>query len=147
MWCWVPFVRAPLVRVATWEGRSGVHTHCTNTRITDPEILERRYPVLLRQFALRHGSGGHGMHKGGDGVIREIEPLRPLVMSILSERRVLHPHGLEGREPGACGRNLLVKKKGGIVVNMGGRCSGTLDVSERLLIETPGSGGYGAIVE
>ena len=130
----------------TWEGRSGVHTHCTNTRITDPEILERRYPVLLRQFALRRGSGGRGLHKGGDGVIREIEPLRPLVMSILSERRVLHPYGLEGGEPGACGRNLLVKK-GGIVVNMGGRCSGTLDVGERLLIETPGGGGYGAVVE
>lgn len=129
----------------TWEGVSGVHTHCTNTRITDPEILERRYPVLLHQFALRHGSGGRGMHSGGEGVIREIEPLRPLVMSILSERRALHPYGLEGGGEGACGRNLVVRK-GGIVVNIGGRCSGTLDVGERLCIETPGGGGYGPAV-
>merc|ERR550539_1382852 len=70
----------------SWEGRSGVHTHCTNTRITDPEILERRYPVLLREFSIRHGSGGDGKMKGGCGVIREIEPLRKLTMSILSER-------------------------------------------------------------
>ena len=126
----------------TWKGRSGVHTHCTNTRITDPEILERRYPVLLREFSLRKGSGGKGKHKGGDGVIRELEPLRPLVMSILSERRTLHPYGLAGGEEGACGRNLLVRKNG-IVVNMGGRCSGNLMVGERLRIETPGGGGYG----
>ena len=128
----------------TWKGRSGVHTHCTNTRITDPEILERRYPVLLREFSLRKGSGGKGKHRGGDGVIRELEPLRPLVMSILSERRTLHPYGLAGGEEGACGRNLLVRKNG-IVVNMGGRCSGNLMVGERLRIETPGGGGYGPI--
>jgi len=126
----------------SWEGTSGIHTHCTNTRITDPEILERRYPVLLRQFSLRHGSGGGGQHKGGDGVIRELEPLRPLTMSILSERRTLHPYGLEGGEDGACGRNLLVRK-GGLLVNLGGRCSASIDTGERLRIETPGGGGYG----
>ena len=128
----------------TWEGRSGVHTHCTNTRITDPEILERRYPVLLRQFSLRPGSGGAGIHKGGDGVIREIEPLRPLVMSILSERRCLRPYGLEGGEPAETGRNLLIKKDG-IALNIGGKRSGPIEVGERLLIETPGGGGYGAV--
>lgn len=126
----------------TWEGRSGVHTHCTNTRITDPEILERRYPVLLRRFGLRKGSGGNGKHKGGDGVIREIEPLRPLVMSILSERRTLQPYGLEGGEPGMTGKNLLVKKDG-VVLNIGAKRSGSLNVGERLVIETPGGGGYG----
>lgn len=126
----------------TWEGRSGIHTHCTNTRITDPEILERRYPVLLREFSLRTGSGGEGKHSGGDGVVRELEPLRPLVMSILSERRTLQPYGLAGGESGACGRNLLVRENG-VVVNMGGRCSGNLNVGERLRIETPGGGGYG----
>jgi 5-oxoprolinase (ATP-hydrolysing) len=130
----------------TWEGRSGIHTHCTNTRITDPEILERRYPVLLREFSLRKGSGGKGKHKGGDGVIRELEPLRPLTMSILSERRTLHPYGLAGGEPAACGRNLLVRENG-IVVNMGGRCSGKLNIGERLRIETPGGGGYGKVDE
>jgi 5-oxoprolinase (ATP-hydrolysing) len=69
--------------VPTWEGPSGIHTHSTNTRIIDLEILERRYPVLIRQFALRQGSG-RGQHRGGGGVIREIEPLLPLTMSILS---------------------------------------------------------------
>ncbi|KAG7369030.1 hydantoinase B/oxoprolinase-domain containing protein [Nitzschia inconspicua] len=127
----------------TWEGRSGIHTHCTNTRITDPEILERRYPVLLREFSIRKGSGGKGKHRGGDGVIRELEPLRPLTVSILSERRVLQPFGMEGGEPGACGRNLLIRNNG-VVVNMGGRCSADWHKGERLRIETPGAGGYGA---
>ncbi len=126
----------------TWEGRSGVHTHCTNTRITDPEILERRYPVLLRRFGLRAGSGGAGMHNGGNGVIREIEPLRPLVMSILSERRTLRPYGLEGGEPGMTGRNLLIRE-GGIALNIGAKRSGVIKLGERLVIETPGGGGYG----
>jgi 5-oxoprolinase (ATP-hydrolysing) len=130
----------------TWEGKSGVHTHCTNTRITDPEILERRYPVFLREFSLRKGSGGRGHFNGGDGVIRELEPLRPLVMSILSERRTLHPYGMAGGQEAACGRNLLIKKNG-IVVNMGGRCTGHLEVGERLRIETPGGGGYGPVDE
>ena len=126
----------------TWAGMSGVHTHCTNTRITDPEILERRYPVLLREFGIRPNSGGAGKHRGGDGVIRELEPLRPLTMSILSERRTLRPYGMAGGEDGSTGRNLLIKANG-IVVNMGGRCSGELQAGERLRIETPGGGGYG----
>ena len=130
----------------TWEGRSGVHTHCTNTRITDPEILERRYPVLLRRFGLRKGSGGDGKHKGGDGVIREIEPLRPLVMSILSERRALRPYGLNGGASGMTGKNLLVKKDG-VVLNIGAKRSGSLNVGERLVIETPGGGGYGTAAD
>ncbi len=119
-----------------------MHTHCTNTRITDPEILERRYPVLLRRFSLRPGSGGAGMHHGGNGVIREIEPLRPLVMSILSERRTLSPYGLEGGEPGKTGRNLLIRE-GGIALNIGAKRSGVIKLGERLVIETPGGGGYG----
>ena len=133
-----------------WDGKSGVHTHCTNTRITDPEILERRYPVLLRKFELRDGSGGKGKYTGGNGVIRELEPLRPLVMSILSERRALPPYGMAGGENGQCGRNLLVKKKQNnserVVVSIGGRCSGSIQVGERLRIETPGGGGYGVSI-
>jgi len=127
-----------------WDGTPGIHTHCTNTRITDPEILERRYPVLLREFSIRKGSGGKGEHPGGDGVVRELEPLRTLTMSILSERRTLHPYGMNGGEEGSTGRNLLIRKNG-IVVNMGGRCSGSMNVGERLRVETPGGGGYGPI--
>jgi 5-oxoprolinase (ATP-hydrolysing) len=126
----------------TWHGQSGIHTHCTNTRITDPEILERRYPVLLHEFSIRPKSGGHGCYRGGDGVIRELEPLRPITMSILSERRTIHPYGLEGGSDGACGRNLLIRNND-IIVNMGGRCGGIVHVGERLRIETPGGGGYG----
>ena len=77
----------------SWDGRSGIHSHMTNTRITDPEILERRYPVILREFGLRKGSGGDGLHPGGDGVIRELEFLEPVDVNILSERRVIRPYG------------------------------------------------------
>ena len=81
----------------TWHGKSGVHTHMTNTRITDPEVLELRYPVVLRQFNLRQGSGGNGKFKGGDGVIREIEFLKDgIEIGILSERRSTAPYGMNG---------------------------------------------------
>jgi len=80
----------------TWHGQSGVHTHMTNTRITDPEILELRYPVLLKEFNIRRGSGGEGKYNGGDGVVREIEFLKQLEIGILSERRAFEPYGLEG---------------------------------------------------
>jgi len=94
---------------STWEGTSGVHVHMTNTRITDAEIFERRYPVILRQFSLRPGSGGKGKHNGGNGVIRDIEFRIPVTVSILSERRY-HPYGLEGGGDGECGLNLWVRK-------------------------------------
>jgi 5-oxoprolinase (ATP-hydrolysing) len=82
----------------------------TNTRITDAEVFERRYPVLLREFGLRRGSGGKGRHNGGDGVVRDIEFRIPVTVSILSERRVYHPYGLEGGEEGQCGLNTWVRK-------------------------------------
>ncbi|KAH8112266.1 Hydantoinase B/oxoprolinase [Phellopilus nigrolimitatus] len=94
----------------SWHGTSGVHTHITNTRIGDVEILERRYPVLLHRFGLRKGSGGEGRYNGGNGVVRDIEFLHPLQVSILSERRSRHPYGLEGGGPGAMGRNLWIKQ-------------------------------------
>jgi len=98
-----------------WDGQSGVHTHMSNTRITDPEILERRYPVLLRQFSIRYGSGGNGLHRGGNGLIREIEFLKPMHAAILSERRIYSPYGLNGGEPGQTGKNLLIKNNGIII--------------------------------
>lgn len=93
-----------------WEGTSGVHTHMTNTRITDAEVFERRYPVVLRRFELRPGSGGVGQHRGGDGVIRDIEFRIPVQVSILSERRVYHPYGLHGGGDAQCGKNIWVRR-------------------------------------
>lgn len=93
-----------------WEGTSGVHTHMTNTRITDAEVFERRYPVILREFSLRAGSGGSGQHKGGDGVVRDIEFRIPVQVSILSERRVYRPYGLHGGGDAQCGKNIWVRK-------------------------------------
>jgi 5-oxoprolinase (ATP-hydrolysing) len=94
----------------TWDGTSGVHTHMTNTRITDAEVFERRYPVILREFSLRNGTGGKGQHSGGDGVVRDIEFRIPVQVSILSERRVYHPYGLEGGEDAECGVNIWVRR-------------------------------------
>jgi 5-oxoprolinase (ATP-hydrolysing) len=93
-----------------WEGTSGVHTHMTNTRITDAEVFERRYPVVLRRFELRPGSGGVGQHRGGDGVIRDIEFRIPVQVSILSERRVYRPYGLHGGGDAQCGKNIWVRR-------------------------------------
>ena len=119
-------------------GRSGVHTHMTNTRITDPEVLEARFPVRLVRFGLRAGSGGRGRHRGGDGIIRELEALRPLRVSILSERRTRSPFGLEGGGPGAAGRNLVDGR------DVGGKVQTQVEAGGRIRIETPGGGGYGA---
>ncbi|WP_456386200.1 hydantoinase B/oxoprolinase family protein [Desulfolithobacter sp.] len=125
-----------------WHGQSGVHTHMTNTRITDPEILERCFPVLLREFTIRHGSGGQGRFRGGDGLVREIEFLEPLQVSILSERRVFAPYGLQGGKPGKSGRNLFIRADG-TTVNLGGKNEIQAAPGDRIRIETPGGGGYG----
>lgn len=124
-----------------WHGQSGVHTHMTNTRITDPEILERRYPVLLKEFSLRKHSGGNGQYRGGDGLIRHIEALAPLQMSILSERRKLQPNGLAGGENGHCGRNSVIRN--GQETDIGGKNSISLSRGDSICIKTPGGGGYG----
>ncbi|KAL3859675.1 hypothetical protein ACJMK2_009883 [Sinanodonta woodiana] len=130
----------------TWDGRSGVHTHMTNTRITDPEILERRYPVVLKQFHLNPGTGGRGLHRGGDGVIREYLWRKSLTLSVLTERRVFHPYGLQGGKPGAVGLNLLCYKDGRIV-NLGGKTSVHCSAGDTFLLKTPGGGGYGKCLE
>ncbi|UZP36101.1 hypothetical protein NXS19_003917 [Fusarium pseudograminearum] len=150
-----------------WEGTSGVHCHMTNTRITDSEIFERRYPVLLREFSIRSGSGGQGQHRGGDGVIRDIEFRIPLQVSILSERRVYRPYGLNGGGDGECGLNLWVRKvekanweaslkqfhtkdEAGEVeyeernVNMGAKNTAAMKAGDRIIICTPGGGAWGA---
>lgn len=119
-------------------GVGGVHTHMTNTRITDPEILESRFPVRVLQFGLRRGSGGAGRHRGGDGVIREIEALRPLRVSILSERRERPPFGLDGGGAAEPGRNFVEGRA------VGAKVTTTVREGGRIRIETPGGGGYGA---
>jgi len=122
---------------ADFDGASGVHTHMTNTRITDPEVLETRFPVRLWRFALRHGSGGAGRRRGGDGVVRELEALAPLSASLLCERRIRAPFGLAGGQDGMPGKNLV----NGRVVP--GRAEIALETGDRIRIETPGGGGYG----
>ena len=143
-----------------------MHTHITNTRIGDVEILERRYPVIVHQFGIREGSGGTGRFRGGDGVVREIEFLEPLQVSILSERRTRQPYGMAGGQPGALGRNTWVKqsrKEDGDLpedatqsasaplkprkINIGGKATVFMGKGDRLLIETPGAGAWGSPAE
>ena len=134
---------------ADWEGQDGVHTGSTNTRMTDPETFEKRYPVILREFSIRKGSGGGGRNPGGNGCIRDIELRRPMQVSILSERRVVAPYGMAGGENGQRGKNLWVKidpEDGSTrTISMGGKASIMAGVGDRVIIQTPGGGGYGAI--
>ena len=123
-------------------GASAVHTHMTNTRITDPEILEHRYPVRLERFAIRRGSGGPGQHPGGDGATRELIFLAPCSLSILSQHRTSGPFGLAGGQPGAPGSQSLIRADGRVetLSFIDGREVGPGD---RLILETPGGGGWG----
>lgn len=126
----------------TWTGTSGVHTNMTNTRITDPESLERRYPVVLRGFSLRAGSGGDGQYGGGDVIIRDVEFRIPMTASILSERRSFAPYGMKGGADGKRGLNQWVKANGR-TINLGGKNSVAVSAGDRIIINTPGGGGYG----
>ena len=119
----------------------------TNTRITDPEVLEKRYPVILRQFRIRDDSGGVGLFDGGHGVVREYEFLHDLSASIVSERRVYQPFGLFGGASGKAGLNVLVEatEDGERKVNVGGRKDFRVKKGDRFVIETPGGGGWGVV--
>jgi 5-oxoprolinase (ATP-hydrolysing) len=124
-------------------GADAVHTHMTNTRLTDPEVLEQRYPVRLHEFSIRRGSGGIGSHRGGDGVVRRIEFLRSLDVSILSQRRGPYPpYGLAGGQPGALGRNTLLRADGEVEV-LAGQVQFVAGAGDVLTIETPGGGAVG----
>lgn len=129
----------------TWDGTSGIQCHMTNTRMTDPEIFEQRYPIILHKFGLRENSGGDGFHRGGDGLLREIEFRRPVTVSILSERRAHAPRGLKGGKDGARGANYLVKKDKRKIY-LGGKNSVEVLPGEILQILTPGGGGWGSPV-
>jgi 5-oxoprolinase (ATP-hydrolysing) len=144
----------------TWNGAHGVHTHMTNTRITDAEVFERRYPIILREFSLRKNSGGIGQHPGGDGVVRDIEFRIPVQVSILSERRAFRPYGLEGGEDAMAGVNIWVKPKEILnenaedaeestdieayrYISLGGKNTASMKAGERIIVMTPGGGGWG----
>jgi 5-oxoprolinase (ATP-hydrolysing) len=124
-------------------GTSGVHTHMTNSRLTDPEVLEWRYPVLLEEFSIRKDSGGEGQFRGGDGVTRRIRFLEPMTVAILSGHRVVPPPGLDGGAPGALGRTRVVRADGReeTLASADRREVGPGDV---WVLETPGGGGFGA---
>ncbi|MEC4675586.1 MAG: hydantoinase B/oxoprolinase family protein, partial [Nitrospirota bacterium] len=117
----------------------------TNTRMTDPEILEFRHPgVRIERFTLRRGSGGRGKFPGGDGVVREIKFLKPATVSVITERRLYAPYGIEGGQPGGKGLNLH-KKSGGVTDVLGHREVLKVEENDSIIIETPGGGGYGKV--
>jgi len=119
----------------------------TNTRLTDPEVLEQRYPVRLQKFCIRWGSGGNGSFCGGNGVVRKIEFLKELDISIVSQRRgEFAPYGLEGGEPGTIGNNTLIHADGR-EAQLPGQCQFSAMPGDVLVIETPGGGGYGKAAE
>ena len=122
------------------DGRSAVHQHMTNTKLTDPEELERRYPVRLHEFAIRKGSGGAGKWRGGDGIVREIEFLESVQATLLSQHRVVAPYGLNGARPGAVGRQTLIRTDGQ-QETLPGIFTRLMAIGERIRIETPGGGG------
>lgn len=125
-------------------GADAVHTHMTNTRLTDVEVIERKYPVRVREFSIRKGSGGKGKHRGGDGVIRRIEFLKPLKVSLLTERRGSYaPFGLQGGSPGKRGVNTLLREGATAPEILSGKVQLDLQPGDQLTIETPGGGGFG----
>jgi len=127
---------------AGYDGAHALHTHMTNTAITDPEIIEQRYPVRLRQFAIRRGSGGAGQQRGGDGVLREFEFLEPLTVSLLTQHRVEAPFGLNGGGSGCPGQQRLIRQ--GTETILDGCASFTVGAGDRVVIETPGGGAFGS---
>ncbi|MEU6261358.1 hydantoinase B/oxoprolinase family protein [Streptomyces sp. NPDC047043] len=123
-------------------GAPVVQTHMTNSRLTDPEVLEWRLPVQLDEFAVRHGSGGGGRWRGGDGAVRRIRFHEPMTVSTLSQHRRVPPYGMAGGEPGALGAN-RVERADGTVTALGGSDAADVLPGDVLVIETPGGGGYG----
>jgi 5-oxoprolinase (ATP-hydrolysing) len=127
-----------------FDGVAAVHAHMTNTRLTDPEILELRYPVLLERFTIRRGSGGSGRHRAGDGIERSIRFLEAMDCALLTSSRKVRPYGLGGGEPGQCGQNSVRRKDGQIELLQG--CDETrIEPGEAIVIVTPTGGGFGRL--
>ncbi len=127
-----------------FDGAAAVQTHMTNSRLTDPEVLEWRFPVRVEEFRLREGSGGAGRWRGGDGVQRRIRFLEPMTAAILSGRRRIPPYGLRGGDPGQVGRN-AVERADGRVEELPGTARTMMQAGDAFVIETPGGGGYGGL--
>ena len=125
-----------------FDGTSAVHTHMTNTRATDPEILEWRFPVVLESFSIRHGSGGAGRHRGGDGIVRRVRFREPMTAAIVSGHRRVPPYGMAGGRPGMVGKNYVERADGGIEM-LTGTDMADMNPDDVFVIETPGGGGYG----
>jgi 5-oxoprolinase (ATP-hydrolysing) len=125
-----------------FNGASAVHHHMTNTRITDPEIMEHRYPVRLERFEIRKYSGGKGRFSGGNGVIRKLTFLEPMNLSVLAQRRKTGPFGLNGGENGKPGKQKLVRKNGD-EIQLDSIQNIDVQAGDKFVIETPGGGGFG----
>jgi 5-oxoprolinase (ATP-hydrolysing) len=124
-----------------FDGTSAVQTHMTNSRLTDPEVLEWRFPVVLEAFQIRRGSGGLGRHRGGDGVVRRLRFTRPMTAAILSNHRRVAPFGLAGGEPGSRGRNWV--ERAGKRIELAATERIEMLAGDVFVIETPGGGGWG----
>jgi 5-oxoprolinase (ATP-hydrolysing) len=125
-----------------FDGASVVHTHMTNTRITDPEVMELRYPLRVEAFGIRRDSGGVGRHRGGDGAVRKIRTLRPATASVVASRRTIAPFGLAGGSDGAAGRQ-HVERANGVREELPGVTKVDLQAGDIIVVETPGGGGWG----
>jgi 5-oxoprolinase (ATP-hydrolysing) len=125
-----------------FDGVDAVHTHMTNSRMTDPEVLEWRFPVLLEGFSIRRGSGGAGAHRGGDGTVRRLRFRQAMTAAILSNHRTVAPFGMAGGEPGATGRN-SVERANGSREELGACDQVEMAEGDVFVIETPGGGGFG----
>jgi N-methylhydantoinase B len=129
---------------ANFDGTDAVHTHMTNSRLTDPEVLETRFPVQVESFSLRPDSGGKGKHSGGNGVIRRIKFLEAMTANILSGHRVIPPFGLNGGEEGKVGRN-WIQRQNGTQENLDSTATVEMKPGDVFVIETPGGGGFGKV--
>lgn len=126
-----------------FEGADAVHTHMTNSRLTDPEVLEHRYPVMLEKFAIRRGSGGWGKYFGGNGIDRRIKFHEPMSVSILANRRKVPPYGMAGGGTGAVGKTWVVRASDGTEDTMSSCDKRNVDAGDIFVLQTPGGGGYG----
>jgi 5-oxoprolinase (ATP-hydrolysing) len=125
-----------------FQGTSAVQTHMTNSRLTDPEVLELRFPVLLEHFSIRSGSGGAGKFRGGDGTVRRVRFLEAMTAAMISQRRRVPPFGLAGGGPGKCGRNYILHADG-TTTELSGTAVVEMHVNDVFVIETPGGGAFG----